>query len=892
MDNYIAHYGTPRHSGRYPWGSGEHPYQRNANFLKENKRLKDEGLSEKERAEYFGFTSTATLRNRVSVAKSDNRAADIQRAQALSDKGYTNTKIGEIMGINESSVRELLKPTSEYRANLTRKKAEELKALVDEKGPIDVGAGAELSLGISKTKVDTALSLLKEEGYNVWPVKVEQLGTGNMTTIKTLVPPGMSYNDLYNDRFNISSIEDYIIDENGEHHPSRSNEIKSINSDRVKVLYGDEGGKDKDGVIELRRGVDDISLGNAKYAQVRIAVDGTHYLKGMAMYSDDIPEGYDIIFNTNKKSGTPKMDVFKEMKSDPDNRFGATIKDEDELRLVQKYYIDKDGNRQLSALNVVNEEGNWDTWSKTLSSQFLSKQELPLAKKQLNLAYSEKFDEFNEIKSLTNPSVKKKLMESFADDCDASAEHLKAAALPRQSNKVILPITSLKENEIYAPGYRNGEQVVLVRHPHAGPFEIPELTVNNKNKQANSVMHNATDAVGINSKVAERLSGADFDGDTVLVIPTKNVKIKTAAPLEGLKGFDPKEKYALPDSAPKMKNETKQLEMGKVSNLITDMTLNNARPDEIARAVRHSMVVIDAEKHHLDYKQSAKDNNIDGLKKKYQVKIDDDGNVKYGGASTLISRAKSEKRVDERIEGYKPDPETGEKTYRYTGRTYIDKNGKTVKATMKSTQMAEAKDAFELSSGTQMETVYATHANKMKALANEARKESLKIKEIKASPSARERYAPEVSSLESKLNVALKNAPKERQAQLKANYIFESKKASNPDMDKNQIKKEKSRALATARSEMGAKKPYIEITDREWEAIQAGAISPTKMRSICNNTDMDKLKKLAMPRQETSISSSKVARIKAMDASGFTTSEIADKLGVSTSTVSNTLNGK
>ena len=27
MSNYLVHYGTPRHSGRYPYGSGDRPYQ-------------------------------------------------------------------------------------------------------------------------------------------------------------------------------------------------------------------------------------------------------------------------------------------------------------------------------------------------------------------------------------------------------------------------------------------------------------------------------------------------------------------------------------------------------------------------------------------------------------------------------------------------------------------------------------------------------------------------------------------------------------------------------------------------------------------------------------------------------------------------------------------------
>ena len=117
---------------------------------------------------------------------------------------------------------------------------------------------------------------------------------------------------------------------------------------------------------------------------------------------------------------------------------------------------------------------------------------------------------------------------------------MSAAALPRQGWHAILPIPSLSDKEIYAPNYNDGEQVALVRFPHGGKFEIPTLTVNNKSKEAKSVMGQARDAVGINPKVAEILSGADFDGDTVLVIPTKESKIQTMNPLEQLKNFDPK----------------------------------------------------------------------------------------------------------------------------------------------------------------------------------------------------------------------------------------------------------------------------------------------------------------------------------------------------------------
>ena len=75
--------------------------------------------------------------------------------------------------------------------------------------------------------------------------------------------------------------------------------------------------------------------------------------------------------------------------------------------------------------------------------------------------------------------------------------------------------------------------------------------------------------------------------------------------------------------------------MGRISNLITDMTLKDATEDELARAVRYSNTVIDAEKHHLDYKKSYSDNNIAELKEKYQGRYTKTG--KYSeGASTLI----------------------------------------------------------------------------------------------------------------------------------------------------------------------------------------------------------------------------------------------------------------
>lgn len=869
---YLRHYGILRKSGRYPWGSGGTQSERNRTFIGMADDLRKQGLSEKEIADGFGITTTQ-LRAAKSIAKNEEKQAQIGEAQRLKDKGYSNVAIGERMGINESSVRALLAPGQKDKADVLETTANILKEHVAEKTYLDVGAGNEQHIGISRTKLNIAIARLQEEGYKLYYVKVPQLGTGKETTIKVLVKPDTPYSEVFKNRDQIRPVTSFSEDGGrtffGIHDPI------SVSSKRIQVRYAEQGGSDADGVIYVRPGVKDLSLGQSRYAQVRIAVDGTHYLKGMAMYKDDLPTGTDLVFNTNKSSTGNKLDAMKELKADKDNPFGAVVR-----QIVKK---GPDGKDQVtSAMNIVNEEGNWQNWSKNLSSQFLSKQSKALAKTQLDMTFERKKQELDTIMSLTNPTVRRKLLESYADDVDSSAVHLKAAALPRQGSHVILPINSMKETEVYAPNYRNGEKVALVRYPHGGIFEIPELTVNNHHPEAKKLLGNAQDAIGIHSKVAERLSGADFDGDTVLVIPNNNKTVKSAPALADLKGFDPKASYPAYPGMPQMSPRTKQTEMGVVSNLITDMTIRGAHASELARAVRHSMVVIDAEKHNLNYKQSAIDNGIKQLKTKYQ------GGPR-AGASTLISRANSKVRVAERkprsaANGGPVDKATGKKVFEPTGETFT-KNGKTVTKTNKSVKLAETHDANTLSSGTPIEKVYADHSNKLKDLANQARKSAVNTRNTPYSPSAKTAHAKEVASLNAKLNLALKNAPLERHAQVIANAVISQKRAHNPDLESSEIKKMKAQALTEARIRTGAGKQRIEITDSEWAAIQAGAISPDKLSKILANSDLEKVKQLATPKVKLLMTPTKTSRAKAMLASGYTQAEVADALGVSLTTL-------
>ena len=921
-EEFFEHYGIPRRSGRYPWGSGEDPYQHSRDFLGRIDELKKQGWTESPEniKNEFGLTTTQ-YRAQKSLAKDERRMLDVARAKSLKEDGLGATEIGKKMGLPESTVRSLLDPKAEARMMQAKNTADFIRNQIEKKGMIDVGTGVEHELNISKEKLNQALAILESEGYPIYKGGIPQVtNKGQQTNQKVICPKGTEHKEIYNyDKVN--SLNDYISRDDGVSYEKKFHYPESLDSKRLMIRYKEDGGIDKDGIVELRRGVDDLSLGNSHYSQVRIMVDGKKYIKGMAIYSDDMPPGVDVIFNTNKSKSVPKMDVLKNIKDDPDNPFGSLIKDASQGG--QYWYTDKDGKKKLGLINKRADEGDWTDWKDALPSQFLSKQSLQMAKKQLDLAAADKTAEFDDIRSLTNPTVKKHLLGKFADECDSAAVHLQAAALPGQKYHVIIPITSMKDNEVYAPNYADGTKLALIRYPHGGTFEIPILTVNNKQATAKKLLGtDIVDAVGINSKVAERLSGADFDGDTVMCIPTHDksgkVKITSTPPLKGLEGFDPKMSYPERPGMKYMKNTGTQ--MGIISNLITDMTLKGATQDELARAVRHSMVVIDAEKHKLDYKQSEIDNNIAALRKKYQARVDADGNVHYGGASTLISRSKGEQSVLKRQgsplintkdkEWYDPNKPEGSLIWKTADDVSYDvtkinkKTGEVITTThyrtQKSTRMGETDDAYTLVSemNTPMERAYADYANRMKSLANKARTEMVSTGKIAYSASAKTTYKKEVDSLEEKLKVALLNAPRERQAQLKANAEVAAKvqkaKAEGKEMKTADVKKASQQALTKYRTEMGSvsrRDRSIKITDKEWEAIQAGAISENKLKKILNNTDVDNLRERATPRTTNTLSVAKINTIKAMTASNYTTAEIAKKLGVSPATVSKYLKG-
>lgn len=849
----LMHYGTPMRSGRYPWGSGEQPFQhQGSEFLRSVDSYKSKGMTEKDIAKAMGL-STTQYRSKLAWANEAQKNAIAKSIQSMKKDGKSNREISKRLGISEGTVRNYQKtPKQKVVVKQISTTADELKKGVEKTGYLDVGTGVERQLGISRTKLRAAVEELKNQGYYEHEIYVKRLTDPSKYTIVKVLSKDKDLDSVKRNQDKIRSMDSYS-DDGGLTFSNHLHKPIQYPANRVAVKYGDKGGVDRDGLIEIRRGVKDLDLGASKYAQVRIALDDGTYVKGMAMYSDDLPKGVDIRFNTNKPSGTPRSKVFKTQKTlDPSNPFESTI------------------TRQSGALNIVNEQGYWDKWGTVFPSQFLSKQPVPLIKDRLKATYKSLEDEYNDISKITNPTVRKYLLtdpvNGFVKTLESKQVSLKAQGLPRTKNHVLIPYPDMKPNEIYAPNYRDGEQVVLVRYPHGGTFELPSLTVNNKYSTAKKQLGNATDAVGIHPSVAQKLSGADFDGDTVWVIPNNSGKIHTRPSLPGLKDFDPNSYYV---GHKTISPRQKQTQMGIVSNLITDMTIHGASTDELTRAVRHSMVVIDSEKHQLDWRQSAKDNAISALQKKYQTHIGPDGKM-HKGASTIVSRSKSDK-VE--IKGH--------------DETYVDKStGKTVVKHVVDRavpRIVTVDDAYSMSSGSAVESAYADYVNKLKALSNRAQKQAQGIQEITRNPQAVKMYPDEIKSLRSKLNTALLNAPKERQAQILASNEFY--KRNNKDLSADQRKKIKAQALVASRSAVGAKKQTINITDKEWEAIQNGAISKTMLASILNNTDMDSVRKLATPKDSRTLRPAQLSRAKTLLSRGYTQADVASSLGVSVSTL-------
>ena len=380
----IEHYGVKRRSGRYKWGSGENPYQRPYiahPFLSELKELRAKGMSEKEIAEHFGV-STGKLRNEIAIHNRAQKTALMGAVQSRLDRGMTIAEVSKELGISETSVRNYRDEKNMAGTIQLTETVNVLKEALEDTPYLDVGAGVEIQMGISAKKLKDAVSQLEQEGYYVHDIWVKRIDDPSRYTTLKVVTKEPDLNEVVKNQAQIRPIDKWSDDGGQTFNSMRKPEM--VSWDRLEIVYDEDGGSLRDGLIELRRGAEDLNMGGKDYAQVRIGVGEDRYLKGMAVYSDNLPDGVDIRFHTNKSKDTPPEKVLKEMKKNEDgtinefNPFGATIKP----------------GRQLGALNMVTEQGDWNEWAKDLSAQMLSKQPAKLVKERLDATYDELFSGF------------------------------------------------------------------------------------------------------------------------------------------------------------------------------------------------------------------------------------------------------------------------------------------------------------------------------------------------------------------------------------------------------------------------------------------------------------------------------------------------------------------
>lgn len=878
----ILHYGRGHasggHSGRYPWGSGD----KRIHFTEAVAALKESGITDKtKQAKELGI-SRNELQAHLSSEHAAIREEFTKRGRDLVGNGKSVNQAANELGVPEATLRSYLNNTapSTHQARLTRaKQVTDMyrKALEEQSGYIDVGAGTEHQIGITKYQKDMALEALKQDGYYVHKVLLRNLTNPDKPISTQVLTKNPDQYDVQGKHALDVQLPNYQYE--GVKLTGISKPVDVPWKD-VSINYGINGENDRDGTILVRRGNPEADLGASHYAQVRISVGGTHYMKGMAMYGDDddfkgLPSNVKYIFHTNKPSTKSPQDVLKKQKDNPLNPFESSIR------------------HQKGVFNIVNQEGDWSDYRTTLASQFLSKQNVSFVKERLKDTFKRDKEDYDSIVAITNPVVKQKLLQDLVGDpkdktkrgsIDTEQFHMRAVGEPGTRYKTLIANPWLKANEVYAPDYNDGDHVVLVRYPHGGTFELPDLVVNNKAPKSKKLLGNAIDGIGIHPEAAHKLSGADFDGDTVIVLPNNSGKIKYRKSLPGLKNFDPND-YELTDPKDLPYETTrknrytgkeekvtvypgkhisprgKQTEMGNVSNLITDMTIKGASDTELARAVKYSMVVIDSEKHHLDYKAAADAYGIKSLRKKYMTKINPDTGRKSLGANTLISVAKHEQTKGE-----------GKGTLINT----LAKQGRLDK----------------INSGSPVENAYQNYIEQLQVIKNNGQKELSTIDIPKRDPYAAKAYSHEVLSLNSKIKSISAQAPLERKAQVEANQAFKEYIEANPTVSTDRKKSLRSEMLNNARLSNGVT-PYekkVHITPKEWDAIQANAISKTALEKLLSKADMDELRSYATPKSKQAISPAKLSSIKRMMASNnYTLAEIAQSTGLSPNTIKSAL---
>lgn len=106
---------------------------------------------------------------------------------------------------------------------------------------------------------------------------------------------------------------------------------------------------EKEGIIEVRPGTKGIDLGECKFASAYIRVkDMYHYFKGMCIYSDNLPDGYDVIKYCR----------------DPSDCLKALLNANEDDNLQGKVF-------NKGIMTKIKDNANWDAWAEEIKKHWM-----------------------------------------------------------------------------------------------------------------------------------------------------------------------------------------------------------------------------------------------------------------------------------------------------------------------------------------------------------------------------------------------------------------------------------------------------------------------------------------------------------------------------------------
>ena len=228
--------------------------------------IREEGRTETQIANELGLTTTQ-LRNAITYARKEEREYNREQVAGMKEAGLSNVEIGQRLGISEGTVRNYISDNKSSKATSEQQLDNIEKALSDslkQTGHLDVGVGVERQLGVSRTKFNAVVNQMVENGdLYIHNIQIQRLNDPTKYTIVKVLSTEPDYLKVLKDSTNIGNLE-YFSDDKALESAKRFETPQMVDLNRIKIRYQEDGGADLDGLIEIRKGTEDLDLGNSQ----------------------------------------------------------------------------------------------------------------------------------------------------------------------------------------------------------------------------------------------------------------------------------------------------------------------------------------------------------------------------------------------------------------------------------------------------------------------------------------------------------------------------------------------------------------------------------------------------------------------------------------------------